>query len=223
MKSSIFIKSGKIFIINFDINFEMDKRKVAIVGNTGVGKTYLLKKFMGTLSQDEVPSPTNAANFEQAPIQTDNGTVYLEIWDTAGQERFNSIVKMYLRNTHVAFICFDCTSTDSTNVIDWANLVLNVSQYCVLFLVATKSDLLNNQNTEAKIQSFMNKITKSHKEFAATFITSGFNGNNIKELFQKAAEVKLLEQKPEPKPIPLNYINKGGNDPGGNDPGGKCC
>ena len=59
----------------------------------------------------------------------------------------------------------------------------------------------------------MDKIKKSHKEFAATFITSGFNGNNIKELFQLAAKVKLLEQKPEPKPFPLDYINKGGNIP----------
>ncbi len=37
----------------------------------------------------------------------------LSIWDTAGQERFESLTKMYFKDTDAALIVYDVTLTES--------------------------------------------------------------------------------------------------------------
>ena len=38
-----------------------------------------------------------------------NDVIHFQIWDTAGQERYKSLVPMYLRGAHIAFIVYDIT------------------------------------------------------------------------------------------------------------------
>ena len=37
-------------------------------------------------------------------------TIRLQLWDTAGQERFRSLIPSYIRDSHVAVICYDITN-----------------------------------------------------------------------------------------------------------------
>ena len=37
----------------------------------------------------------------------------LSIWDTAGQERFESLTKMYFKDSDAALIVYDVTSSES--------------------------------------------------------------------------------------------------------------
>ena len=38
-------------------------------------------------------------------------TVRLQLWDTAGQERFRSLIPSYIRDSSVAVVVYDVTST----------------------------------------------------------------------------------------------------------------
>lgn len=38
-------------------------------------------------------------------------TVRLQLWDTAGQERFRSLIPSYIRDSSVAVVVYDITST----------------------------------------------------------------------------------------------------------------
>lgn len=61
-----------------------------------------------------------AINFFQATIGIDflsktmyleDRTVRLQLWDTAGQERFRSLIPSYIRDSTVAVVVYDITST----------------------------------------------------------------------------------------------------------------
>jgi hypothetical protein len=42
------------------------------------------------------------------------------LWDTAGQERFKSVTSIFYKNSHIIFLCYDCTNSSSLKSIkDW--------------------------------------------------------------------------------------------------------
>ena len=64
---------------------------VILVGDTGVGKTHLLSRYI----KNELPKnkyPTIGVEFATKGVTLKaGGTVKAQIWDTAGQERFKAI------------------------------------------------------------------------------------------------------------------------------------
>ena len=64
---------------------------VILVGDTGVGKTHLLSRYI----KNELPKnkyPTIGVEFATKGVTLKaGGTIKAQIWDTAGQERFKAI------------------------------------------------------------------------------------------------------------------------------------
>ena len=72
--------------------------KLVICGNTGTGKTSIMKTYTDNYFQD-FPSPTIGVDFGSKVVKINNGKmIKLCCWDTAGQEQFNTIVRSYFRN-----------------------------------------------------------------------------------------------------------------------------
>jgi len=73
-------------------------RKVVLLGNSGVGKTSIIKRFVLDQYSDERVSTKVAAMLSKI-IETPNSTFKLSIWDTMGQERYNALTPFYYRGT----------------------------------------------------------------------------------------------------------------------------
>lgn len=54
----------------------------------------------------------------------DDRTVRLQLWDTAGQERFRSLIPSYIRDSSVAVVVYDVTSTFSLPPSQGLNLIM---------------------------------------------------------------------------------------------------
>ena len=64
---------------------------VVLVGDAGVGKTYLLNKYIRG-STPKNPASTIGVEFATRTVELkEGGKVKAQIWDTAGQERYRSI------------------------------------------------------------------------------------------------------------------------------------
>ena len=64
--------------------------KIIVIGESGVGKTSLLNKYLtGNTLTDSMA--TIGANFKKKQLKLRNQDVNLQIWDTAGQEKFQSL------------------------------------------------------------------------------------------------------------------------------------
>lgn len=68
--------------------------KILLLGDSGVGKTCLINKFItDQFSPNHLA--TIAVDFKVNYLTIDGKTIKLQIWDTAGQERFNNITKSF--------------------------------------------------------------------------------------------------------------------------------
>ena len=88
--------------------------KIILVGNSGVGKTSMLKYFNNgerVFPEYNINAPTIGIDFITKTINQDNKRIKLQIWDTSGQERFKCITTAYFKGANgcifVFTICFD--------------------------------------------------------------------------------------------------------------------
>lgn len=90
-----------------------------MIGDSGVGKTNLLSRFVdNTFNVDS--KPTIGVEFATKTINLEGKTIKNQIWDTAGQERFRAITNAYYRGAIGAIIAFDLTKLKTfENVQKW--------------------------------------------------------------------------------------------------------
>lgn len=116
----------------------------------------------------------------------DNKTIRLQLWDTAGQERFRSLIPSYIRDSHVAVVCYDITNKKSFNNIEkWINDVkLERGDDVIIVIVGNKSDL------SGKRQVSLEEGDELAKKVGGKFVieTSTKANHNVKQLFKKIAQ-----------------------------------
>ena len=176
--------------------------KVVLLGETGVGKTSILTRYVsGTFSQLVMTS--TGSSFVTKNIEVDNkNKVKFQIWDTAGQEKYRSLAKIFYQSASVAILVYDITTRNSFNGIKeyWSKEILNNSpEDIIIALVANKSD----DYLEQQVSTQEGKDLA--KEINAIFqCTSAKLGNGIDELFKLIAE-KFIDPS---KNISESFMNK---------------
>ena len=70
--------------------------KLLIIGDSGVGKSCLLRTYVGDPFEQSF-NATIGLDFRIRTINVQGKRVRLQIWDTAGQERYHSLAPMYYR------------------------------------------------------------------------------------------------------------------------------
>ncbi len=148
---------------SFELRF-----KVAVLGDSGVGKTALMTRltkntfnaaaFFSTIGVDfgvwiiELMEYIDA-NDPQAINMTAEPTAktlraQVEIWDTAGGERFRAIVSNFYRGLHGVMLTYDTTNMESLdNAVNvWLpELRQRVDPLLPILLVGTKADLTESR------------------------------------------------------------------------------
>ena len=117
--------------------------KIIFLGDSGVGKTNLMKRF----SEDQFffnSKPTIGVDFRTKIVKISNHVIKLQIWDTAGQERYKSFTKAYFKDCKGILMCYDITSRKSFDNLDnWFKLSEEQSKVdnLPIVLVGNKTDL----------------------------------------------------------------------------------
>ena len=84
--------------------------KVVLLGESGVGKTSIIQRYINNIFNPENPT-TGGANFTSKTVkfEEENQKIKFEIWDTAGQEKFRSLAKVFYKNSSVCILVYDIT------------------------------------------------------------------------------------------------------------------
>ena len=126
--------------------------KVILLGETGVGKTNLIRRAMGKdFDPDTASSLVNL--YCQNEIIVDNIKYQYKLWDTAGQEKFRCLNKIFIKESKIIIIVFAINNKNSFEQIDfWLNYVKEALEkdFYLFGLVANKSDLIEQQEIEDK-------------------------------------------------------------------------
>lgn len=80
-----------------------DLCKVILIGESKVGKTSIISRFMEKTFEYNIPS-TIGANYSGTILNIEGKRAKFTIWDTAGQERYRSLTKLFEKR------CIGCHS-----------------------------------------------------------------------------------------------------------------
>ena len=179
----------------------MIKHKIVFVGDTGVGKTSIIRKYLG-LSDDV--EPTVGAVSKNHKVRLESQEVTLSIWDTAGQDDFRCLIPMYARNSEAALIVYDQNNINSfISVKQWLEHMRNEIGVPCIFIIGNKYDLPENVDI-AKVTEF------AVREGVTLLRSSAKTGYGINEIFLTVAEhVKNISL--EEKIVPTEEENIGTN------------
>ena len=169
----------------------MRNLKVVLVGDTKVGKSCVLSRFVQGTFDRNMPATIGAA-FLTKVITTSSGPVRLQLWDTAGQEKFRSLAPMYYRSSSVALMVYDVTSKESLDSLDdWATEISDKAPHNIKFVViGNKSDM-----TESRVVSTEEGKIVAQQLHATLFgETSAKTGDGINEIFSKIAELDINQE-----------------------------
>ena len=92
--------------------------KVVLIGETRVGKTSIIKRYISDNFSSSL-SPTPGASFTAKTvfIKDYNQSIKFEIWDTAGQEKFRALAKVFYKNAAVCILVYDITRKSSFDAL----------------------------------------------------------------------------------------------------------
>ena len=162
--------------------------KIIIIGNSGVGKTSLLQRFLYNTFNETMFS-TLGINTTNKEITLKNGkTILLKLFDTAGQERFRSLSRAFFRNVDGVLFVYAINDLKSfENISDWIKIFLenhNGKKDIPLYLVENKNDLERNVEKES-IDEFLKQYNFRFKSVSAKLN----EGNSINGLFLELSEI----------------------------------
>ena len=82
------------------------KLKMVILGDSGVGKSCLIGRYVYDHFNDYM-SATIGAQFLTKELF--GGKFRIDIWDTAGQERFRSLIPLYMKGANIIILVLDAS------------------------------------------------------------------------------------------------------------------
>ena len=133
--------------------------KFVIVGDSGVGKTNILNRYIRNAFYLDGKS-TIGIELETKMFKIQDKYIKLNIWDTAGQERFKSVTQAYYKGAKGAIIVYDITRENTFNNIDnWFKEIKDSAMSDMnLILIGNKSDLDDKRqvSTNAGIEKATN-------------------------------------------------------------------
>jgi len=156
--------------------------KVVVVGETGVGKTSILKRELNN-EFSEKSEPTLSFEHYYKNYSVNESTICLHLWDIGGQNIYLSIIKTFLRASLCAFLVFSIDDIKSFEKL--SNWILEIKDNCsdniILFLIGNKKDKLSERKVSfTQINNFIKeeKITKY-------FEISALNNDGVDEVFKQ--------------------------------------
>nr|XP_027205411.1 ras-related protein Rab-18-like [Dermatophagoides pteronyssinus] len=159
--------------------------KVLIVGNSGVGKSSVLMRFVSNDFKEDVLA-TIGVDFKMKVLKIGDETHKLALWDTAGQERFRGLASSYYKGAHACIVMYDVADRASFDAtLYWIKEVKDNCMTDPLFcIVGNKIDRRTPENQALCISAEEGRnLAMKHR---CLFLeTSALSNEGIQTLFNQ--------------------------------------
>ena len=177
----------------------MTSCKAVIVGDSGVGKTCLLSRYISnTFDKDSITTACPTFVTKELEFPDLDKKLNLDIWDTAGQELYKTLSKLFYKEASIGILVYDISNKSSFESIKnyWYDELKNNGLDNMIFnLVGNKYDLYENEQVkEDEAREYANSIN------AGFYLTSAKYNNNVEELFVESGR-KFLQPDYERKKL----------------------
>ncbi|MFX1454464.1 MAG: GTP-binding protein [Promethearchaeota archaeon] len=167
--------------------------KVAVVGDGGVGKTSLIKRFTGAnFNLDYVK--TIGAQYSVYDKEIEGDLVRVLFWDIAGSDSFHFLRPNFFKNSRAVIFVYSLEDTpygkkSFDHVVDWhKDFIINCGDIPFI-IIGNKNDLIDEDKIDdSKVQ----ELFKNYN-FLGHYIASARTGQGVDDAFNKIIE-KLYNQ-----------------------------
>ena len=203
--------------------------KVVLVGDTGVGKTCIIQRYVNNNYEENVESTVASTyTYKVLNFPNYNKSISFDIWDTAGQEIYRALAKNFYLNAAIGVLVYDIKRQSSFDSIKnyWYDQLKESGEENMIFaVVGNKCDLFNEEEVDEE------EAKKFAKSIGAIFkLTSCKESIGIDELFSECGKRYLevnkligneVKAKKDPGNIKLGGTNATNNVNNNNKK--KCC
>ena len=168
-----------------------DVPKLVVIGESGVGKTCLIDRFIGKDFNSNTQS-SQEPNYVTKTIEIPEigKSITINIWDTVGQEKFRSFARIFYKNAKMAILVYDITHKNSFDEIkNWwyKDIKEHGDPNIIIGIAGNKSDrFIEEAVSEEEGRQFAESVG------AAFRLTSAKDIFRINELFKDVGR-KYLE------------------------------
>lgn len=152
----------------------MIAKKVLLIGNFGVGKTSLIRRFVLNEFSDNYVS-TIGVRVSSKIVKLNDDEVKLIIWDVAGTKGDEKIPKSYFLGASAAMVVFDLSREET--YLNISNQLETIKKYAGLnevIIVGNKKDLVSLEKIR-EIRELVN--------VPIDFISSAKENDNVEDAF----------------------------------------
>lgn len=168
--------------------------KIILLGDSGVGKTSLMRQFVSGKFENRYKA-TIGADFFSVDDTIDGIPVKLQVWDTAGAERFASLGSAFYRGADACMLVYDITSSESySHMSVWASEFTLQAGRKEMVLVGNKCDLEDKRQVFQRMVSQWckdNPSQTSPSEPMPFFETSAKENKAVADAFRHVAAAAL--------------------------------
>lgn len=183
------------------------KKKVVLLGDSAVGKTSLIRRFVFDKFEDAYIT-TIGSKVTKKEMMVSKGSkdtkLTLMIWDVLGREGYAATHAKTFAGVHGAFLVADFTRRETLISLEryWIPLLLKVVGNVPLVFVCNKSDLVDEIAFEPKemkkISSRYNiGLEDSLSHIKTCYSTSAKTGENVENTFESLGHLLLSEAIPK--------------------------
>ena len=203
--------------------------KVVLVGDTGVGKTCIIQRYVNNKYTENVESTVASTyTYKVLDYPKYNKSISFDIWDTAGQELYRALAKNFYLNASIGILVYDIRRKSSFESIQnywYEQLKESGEENMIIGIAGNKCDLFQEEEVSEE------EVKKFAKSVGAIFkLTSCKECIGIDELFEECGKKYLevnnlltVDNKPKKdNKVKLeNNINNNNNNE--TKPKKKCC
>jgi small GTP-binding protein len=170
----------------------MISKKICLVGDFGVGKTSLIRRFVDKQFSDQYLSTVGVKISRKIVDLTEinsekTGSVQLLIWDIEGHTKFKAIAPSYLQGASGVVIVADVTRQETVERLpEHINLFLSVNPKGFIIIAFNKIDLIDSTELEHLIKIAPN--LKQYDQILSSYQTSAKTGDHVDRIFYDLSE-----------------------------------
>jgi len=161
--------------------------KILLLGDSGVGKTTCLNKYIdGALPiENNKPSPTVGCDIKYKVVELEKKKrnkkiIKLQLWDTVGQERYGTLTSSFFRSTQGIVLFYDVTDKQTfDHLCFWkAEIDRYAPEDHIVVLIGAKIDLEGERQVD-----YQSGLLLANSWGTPFFEISSVTGANIEAAF----------------------------------------
>ena len=179
--------------------FEGYKFRIVLLGEAGVGKTSLVRRYTENVFDEEYKQ-TIGTTFATKDIDVtgSDGTVRkvrLNVWDMGGQSTYRELRRQFMKGASAAIVVYDVTRPETFMAMNnWFESFKEVCPDSPVLISANKVDLLDKRMVPQEPGIMLRDWFQ-----AEYFETSAKTGDAVDNVFTRIAEVVLKKALSESK------------------------